>query len=236
MAYPVTKLINRAFYLSGIVAREFETISGSMFSDGLDLLNSLLDVQSANTKLIPYYKRYELQLQAGVEEYFIPNLYDVESFTFNINQVRFASQKLKRNDYFATARVNGITALPFSWHWERETGGTRLFFYYLPDSNYLSQLIGKFGLTDVVPTTDLNDAYDNFYIEWLRYGLAQYICDDYDIEFSPQKVSHMSRIARTLMNLSPPDLTMTKTGMISNSRRLGLTWAQANIGKGYSPL
>ena len=175
MAYPASLLINRAYNLSGIVARDFEETSGSQGSDGLFLLNELLDFQSTDMKLIPYYKRTVLNLVQGQEMYFIPNLYQIETFTFNIGEVRFPTSYMPRIHYFGDGRVDNITALPFSWHLERTTGGSNFYVYFLPQQNYVANITGKYALTDVDLFTDLNTLYDNFYISYLRYGLAEYI-------------------------------------------------------------
>ena len=61
MAYTVTDLITRAFYLSQVVSRELQTVTGQQIADGLIWLNALLSLRSAFTKVIPYYQQYDLE-------------------------------------------------------------------------------------------------------------------------------------------------------------------------------
>jgi hypothetical protein len=233
MAYTALQLITRAYYLSGIVAREFETISGPQSSDGLFLLNELLDIKSSDTRLIPYFRRTTLNLVQGTESYFVENLIQVEAITFNIGPVRYPMNNESRRQYFGTGRVDNIQSLPFEWHLERATGGSTLYFYFLPQQNFVVNISGKYALTDVTLFTDLTTVYDNFYIAYLRYALAQYICQEYDIDFPADKGAMLQKIEKKLTFVSPPDLTMKKANLITDSA--SINWAQANIGQGWTP-
>ncbi len=231
MAYPATLLINRAWYLSGIVARGLMTVSGEQGADGLYLLNELLDYKSVNLPLIPYWKRTQLQLITGQEKYFIPDLYDIQTFTFNIGVVRYPVNNCPREKYFGNGRVDNIDALPYIWHLEREFGGSNLYVYYLPMQDYLADITGKYALTNVTMNTDLSTVYDGFYIAYLRYALANYMCMEYDIDFAPAKKEQLRKYELQLANLSPPDLTMNKTPFLNSGTPLN--WAHINISPGW---
>lgn len=232
MAYPASLLITRAFYLSGITARQLETVSGQQMADGLFLLNELLDFKAFDTRFIPYYTYSVLNLVQGQEEYFVPNLFEVETFTFNIGPVRFPTSSSSRVDFFGRGRVDNIESLPFEWRFEREKGGGRIRLYFLPAQNYVSHIMGKYGLTDVTVNTDLSAVYDGAYIAYLRYALAQYICQEYDVNFAPDKAAMLQTMEKKLSWVSPPDLTLNKMSFIN--RGISMNWAQANIGKGYT--
>src|SRR6266852_1219220 len=113
MAYTARKLITNAYYLSGIVARRLQEVSGLQISDGLDLLNDLLGVKTAQTTLIPYYAEYDFTLTQGVQTYFIPNLLAPETMTFFIDSVRYQMYPVGRREYWGSGRVEGVTSLPF---------------------------------------------------------------------------------------------------------------------------
>lgn len=233
MAYPALQLITRSWYLSGIVARNLETVSGDQITDGLFLLNSLLDFKATDTRLIPYFKRYAFNMVAGQEDYFIPNLYEAELVTFNINSVRYSMIPETRVKYFGSPRANNIQSLPFDWRLEREKGGSRLYVYYLPQQNYSAELSGKFGLTNVTLNEDMSLVYDDFYLEYLRYALSQFMCTEYDIAFAPEKLKMLETYEKKLQDVSPPDLTITK--MSSLQRDTGFKYADCNIGRGWRP-
>lgn len=73
MAYTVANLIADAYYISGIVSREFETVSGPQGSLGLQVLNEIISDKTIEIGMIPYYNKYNFSTISGVETYFIPN-------------------------------------------------------------------------------------------------------------------------------------------------------------------
>ncbi len=234
MAYPAQLLITRAFYTSRIVARGLQTVTGEQQADGLFLLNELLTFTAANSYLIPYYKQYDGVFIPGVELYNIPGLLAIESMTFNIQTVRYPMNKILRVNYHGDARINDIRSLPFSYSPERVQNGMNVYVYYLPDLAYTFQIWGKFGLSQVSEFTDLSLTYDNFYIDYLRYALASYICDYYSVSLSPGAEKRLKQIVHALKQVSPPDLTIQKLSTL-NAKPSILNYGQANIGQGYEP-
>jgi hypothetical protein len=226
-SYLASQLISRAWNLSGIVAREFETVSGQEGSDGLWLLNEVLAEKSYDTKLIPYWGRIEFNLVQGQERYFIPNLFQVETFTFNIGTVRFPTFKAGRKHYFGDGRVDDIQALPFEYHVERELDGMYFYVYYLPQQTFLAKITGKFALTNVELQTNLSQLYDLFYIRYLRFLLAQAMDLEYDIEFAPDKLAKLRQIEQKLLDVSPPDFNQQKISFLNNNQPFN--WAKINL-------
>lgn len=232
MAYPVAKLITNSYYLSGVASRKLQTVSGDMIEDGLDLLNGLLAVKSGNVRLIPYFTRYNFTAIAGTEEYFIPNLVSVETLTFFINNVRYSMNVQKREIYWGEGRVNNINSLPFEYNVTRVKGGTNIYLYFSPQQNYPLELWGKFQLTDVTLNQDLSLTYDRFYIEYLRYALAEQICNDYNIELKPNSAGRLKELESIIMYIEPPDLTNKNFLPFS-----GTSWSYADVslGLGWRP-
>lgn len=226
-SYLASKLISRSWNLSGIVAKEFEQTNGTEGSEGLDLLNGLLEYKAVRTDLIPYWGRIEFNLVQGQERYYIPNLLAMETFTFNIGEVRFPTFSSGRKQYFGDGRVDNIQSLPFQWHVERTWGGLYLYLYYLPDSNYVAKITGKFGVTNVELQTNLAIIYDGFYIEYLRFALAEYMDLEYDITFAPDKKRMLTQMEKTLRNVSPPDLRNKKIRFMNTNS--AFSWARVNI-------
>lgn len=234
MAYLAQQLVTRSWYLSGIVARNLQVPTGDQITDGLFLLNALLDFKQIETDLIPYFTyKTDIFCVAGQETYFIPNCAFIQSVTFNIGVVRYPMQYLTDTSYFGSSRVDNIQTLPFNWTYVRELGGGNLYLYFLPDSNYQLKIFGKFFLTDVSLTTDLTTVYDTSYIEYLRYALAGYMCSEYGISFNPDSQKILDSYRRKLMYLSPPDLSMQKASILTQGAPL--SWAQVNLGQGWTP-
>jgi hypothetical protein len=250
MAYTAQQLISRAWYLSGIVARNLQVDTGDQSSDGLYLLNALLDFKQIETDLIPYWQYIEMPLVAGQEFYFLPYVAALESVTFNIDVVRYPMDMVTRRNYYGSARVDNITSLPFSWNFNRAKGGGNLAMYFKPDTNYVMKAMAKIFLVDVNLNTDLtnitettpytfvnssNQGYDTGYIEYLRYSLAEYMTSEYGIIFNPQSAKILTSMKRKLMYISPPDLSMIKTTILTADGQTGYNWGDVNIGRGYRP-
>lgn len=233
MAYTTTQLITRSYYLSGIVARGLQTVSGEQITDGLYLLNAYIAVKTADTVHIPYFQEFNFTLTASQETYFIENLLHIETFTFFINNVRYSTAPVNRKTYFGSGRIENISSLPFSWHQERCLNGSNLYLYFEPQSDYEAQIWGKFSLGSVVLGQDLSLTLDQFYIEYLRYGLAEYIADENNVSLPPQTSRRLSELEAIIQSVSPPDLTLSKISSLSSQG--GLNLGDVNIGHGWRP-
>lgn len=234
MATTARQLITRSWYLSGIVARNAQTVSGDQITDGLELLNALLDWKSINTALIPYWT-YDTTITtvAGQESYFIPNCLAIESMTFTLDSVRYSMDYVTRRVYFGSGRVENIQSLPFNYTFNRQLGGGTAYLYFIPQSDYQLKIMGKFALQDVTLDENLETVYDKSYIEYLRYALARYMCSEYGILFNPESAQILKSIERELMYVSPPDLSLMKASVLSNSA--GLCWEDVWTGQGWRP-
>jgi hypothetical protein len=227
MAYTALQLITRAYYLSQVVSRGLQTVSGEQVTDGEYLLNALLDVKASDLHLIPYFQEYDFNTVAGTESYFVPNLVYADSVTFNIGVVRYSMIDMTRKGYFSTPRVDNVQSLPFSYRVERKLDGSQIYLYFVPADIYAIKIWGKFGLTDVTLTTDLSLTYDKFYIEYLRYALAEYICAEYGATFPDESKAKYMEIRKKLMMISPADLSIQKRTYFS--RQPALDWQLINL-------
>lgn len=235
MSYSVNKLITNAFYLSKVRSKDFQTVGGDDITVGLDLLNEVLSETSINTKMIPYYTEYVTAAVIGQEMYFIPYLVEPFSLTFNDTTIRYATTQLSRREYHSTTRIDGVIALPFDVSFERVTGGCNMYVQFLPADTYPFKIWGKFALTLLTTAdlpTDLLDTYDMFYIRYLRYLLAQEICNYYGVTFSPELRLVSDRIAANLNDMNPIDLTTRKLDLYDDKN--AINWAQVNLGKGFT--
>ncbi len=260
MAYTAQQLITRSWFLSGIVARNLQVPTGDQINDGLTMLNNLLDFKQIETDLIPYYQYITFPAVAQQEYYFLPYVAEVVLSTFNINVVRYPMVSTSRRKYFGSSRVDNIYTLPFSSHFERGVGGGTFSMYFIPDQAYPMKMMVKIFLVDVTLTTDLMDVtetftnpytipfyttytfvnnsiqgYDSAYLEYLRYALARYMCSEYGVTFNPESEKIFQSYQRKLMYMSPPDLSLKKTSILSADSLSGYNWGDVNIGRGYRP-
>lgn len=233
MAYTALTLITRAYYLSQVVARQLQVVDGDQINDGLFLLNALLDIKASDLHLIPYFQEFDFNSVVGQEKYFVPNLLYADSVTYNIGPVRYPMRDLSRKEYFGTGRVDNINSLPFSYRVERLLGGSNIYLYFVPADIYQMRVWGKFGLTDVTINQDLSLTYDGFYIEYLRYALAEYICAEWGSTFPDEAKKKYDEIRKKLMSISPADLTITKRTFFGGQS--GYDWQIINLSKGWLP-
>ena len=234
MAYPVAQLIADSYYLSGKRTETLQPVTGKDVGTGLRLLNAFLAIKTANNRLIPYYTQLDLTAVIGQETYFLPNCIAIESFVWFLQGVRMSSNHMTRVDYFGSARVQQINAPPFTWHEERTKGGMNLYLYFQPDQQSPLTVWGKFSLNSVVLSQDLEATLDDFYIEYLRYGLAKYIADDANITFQPQNMATLKAYEKQIMDISPPDLRVKKYTAFGGQGSIGL-YGLANLGHGWLP-
>lgn len=258
MPYTAQQLITRSWYLSGIVARNLQTPTGDQITDGLQMLNDLLNFKQIEVDLIPYYTYIQFPAVPNQEFYFLPYVALVESATFNIGNVRYPTDQTSRRHYFGSSRVDDIASLPFNWNYNRSEGGGYFALYFLPESNYPVKLMVKLFLIDVNLNTDLTNitetfsnpnnipqytqytfvnnpiqGYDTSYIEYLRYALARLMCSEYGILFNPQSEKVFQSYQRKLMYMEPPDLSNIKTSVLVQGS--SINFGDVNIGRGWRP-
>jgi len=94
------------------------------------------------------------------------------------------------------------------------------------------QLYGKFSLQEVTLDQDLSLFYDRFYIEYLRYALAEYMCQEYNITFPEQSARKLDEYESVLIDISPIDLTMSKTSCLTLGNNFN--YGSVNLGRGWT--
>lgn len=242
MAYTVAELITNAYYLSGKNSLGFNEPTGNDLQNGVVYLNEVLAIKTANSRLIPYYTKFDFlaitdQLP-GLNEtvYLIPNLIEAETFNFFINgssnSIRFASEKQSRRKYQGSSRAMNVNALQFSWYLEPCFGGAKLFTYFNPDQNYPLTIWGKFRLASVTYNQDLSLTLDLFYITYLKYALAEWICQQFNITMQPQTQRQLADIENSIVDIAQLDMTTDKISTLRGTRG-GADWAWANLSDGW---
>lgn len=234
MAYTTNQLIGGAYYSAGVVSREFETVSGAQVTDGLQYLNDIITEKVVDEDMLPYIDTYSFNFVTGQETYFIPNLVDIETITFFLNNVRFALEYTQRNAYFGAPRVENIESLPFQWYMEKTLGGANLYVYFEPNQNYPVVIKGNFRLSTLALGQDLSLTLDQFYITYLRYALADRICAEYNLTTPVNVTRQLSKYEAWISKQSNViDMTITKSSTLTKSQ-CGF-WAYVNLAKGWLP-
>lgn len=232
MAYTTLQLINNAYYESGIVSRGFETVGGQQATDGLQFLNDLIADKTVENDLIPYYQEFDFVAVTGQEKYFIQDLIEIETFVFFIDTVRYQTENRARREYFGSSRADNIQSLPGSWHMERCFQGANLYIYFKPNQAYPLTIWGQFRLQQVVINQDLSLTLDRFYINYLKFDLAERLCSEYNYSVPPGVAKTLAAYKDNISKKSGPmDLRLLKISSLQ--RRGGINYGQVNIGHGW---
>lgn len=228
-----TQLVTQSYYLSDVVSRELETVTGSQLSDGIEMLNEILDEKSASGHEIPFNQSINFTGVPGQEEYFIENLIDITSITFVNQNVRYSMRWYSHDKYHGSTRILNINTFPGIYTFNRVPGGCNVYIYFNPDLPYQFEIWGKFSFVNVNATTDLSIALPNFFISYLKYALASRICQYFNIEFAPQKLAVLNKKEKTIFEPEPEDLSIKLDSKFNNNRVLD--YAAINIYRGIWP-
>src|SRR5678816_1139042 len=90
MPYISNELITASYYASGVVSREFETVSGGQITDGLRWLNNIITEKDVDEGMVPYESTVTLTAVQGQEKYPRPNLIQIDTLVFFLDAVRYA--------------------------------------------------------------------------------------------------------------------------------------------------
>lgn len=234
------ELISWSFYLSGVVARRFDTVEGNDIKDGLTLLNDILADRNSDGRYLPYYDTFQFPAVVGQEEYLINNLVEIETLTVTLENVRYYMQWVGRAAYFGDSRVNGIKSIPFTYHADRGINQEthvpcmRIWAYWEPSqSDYVFEVVGRFSLASVTLDTNISNSLEGFYIDYLKYKLAQRICHFYGVPFNPQLMQELLVLEDKCDDVSPIDTTIQKMNPFGSSSPLN--WGDVNIGHLWRP-
>lgn len=235
MAFLTSQLITDSYYTSKVIAREFETPTGTQMTDGLRLLNKLIADRTINEGTIPYSDRLNFPAVAGTESYYLENAIDIEIFTFYIQSVRYQTRNQQRKDYFGSFRATNIQSLPFNWHFEREFGGGRLYLYFTPDTAYPLEVWGSFRLTSVTMFQDLSLTLDQFYTDYMEYLLADRICQYNSYTTPPDVKIQLEKYDKWISNsTNVMDLTQQKISTLSGGS--AINYGYVNLSNGWTPV
>lgn len=235
MTYLASNLIADSYYLSGIVSREFETPTGAQMSDGLRLLNNVLADRTVDEATIPYTDRLTLTASAGISEYFIPNLIDIDVFVFYINSLRYQTNNQQRKKFFGSFRPTDIQSLPWNWHFERKLNGGTLFLYFVPDVNYPLEIWGSFRLSAVTEFQDLSLTLDEFYTNFVQFLLAERLCQFNSYKVPINVAQQLERYYKWIgNNTNIMDLSQQKLSSLSGGT--AINYGLVNLSGGWIPI
>jgi hypothetical protein len=234
MTYSARDLITKAYYTSGVISKSLQTMTGDLAKEGLDFLNEFLAVKSTTMELIPYYAKTTINTVIGQELYFVEGLLSIDNITFELTpDFRMPMNRRTRSQYFSGPRVNNVNSLPLSWRSERVKGGMNIYAYFTPDQAYPFSIIGKYALSQITGLDDnLLNYFDLFYISYLRYGVAEMICEYYNLTLQPQTSQKLKEYEQSFKSINPTDYSVQKVTAFRKGSS-GFGWGDVFIGHGW---
>lgn len=226
------EVINRAYILSGIVARDLDSVQGSEGEDGIFWLNQLLSEQSITGDQLPYYGHLSFNSVNGQKQYFVSGLITIDTITFNIGSIRYSIRGENRRTYWGESRAEDVESLPYAFYYERVNGGMNIYFYFTPSGITNFTATGLVSIPQVTNDTELNNIVDAFYQSYLMFLLAERLCQWKKISLPPATQIQLDKFRRNLFNLNPKDFTLSYRSLLG--LRGYINYAQANIGKGWT--
>lgn len=228
------QIITLAFYRSKLVNRQLEGVTGEKVYDGLTELNLILQEKSVNQNEIPYRGRQTFPAVVGQESYLVEDLVDLESVTFLLDgNVRWPLRKATFFDYFSVGRPQDIKSLMYHYYPERENGGTRIYFYFLPDKPYPITVIGRFRFDTVTLDTELDSLVERFFQSYLIWALASRMRAVYSQSPDAYIENKVAELEANLKKINPPDFSYQPINTISS--QAGFNWGDVNFGRGWRP-
>ena len=228
-----TELVTHSYYLSGVVARELEEVTGSQLSDGIRLLNNIINEKSATAHQIPFDTSTTFNGVGGQEEYPIAGLIDVTSLTFINSNVRYSMTWKPRDEYHGSTRILNNRTLPSIYTTNRTINGTTISVYFSPDQPYEFEVWGKFFLTNVTIATDLSTYFTSFFIAYLEFALAKRICLYNTLIFPPEKEMELKKQEMAIFEPEPLNMTAKIDHKFDNDTKID--YAAINIYRGLWP-
>ena len=215
--YSVSELITDAYYLSRVVAREFETVSSSQTKAGLSMLNEVISDHNISSAMLPYYDEITLPVSAGEDQVFFQNMVTVETITILNGDVRHSLNRVGRDRFFNEPRVNNIRSLPYMYFYETRRISGVLNLYYSPDKDYVLTITGKRFQNPVALDFDMNNLFARFYTAYIKYALAERICNDNNITVNQGLQKILDYYQREISNMNPTDFSVNIANPYSGS-------------------
>ena len=165
------------------------------------------------------------------------------------NEVRYTMRKVDRKTYWGTPRANQVMSLPYQYYYERQFGGSTntqpgvlpnplggasVYVYFLPVQAYTFQIWGIFAMQNVIQGQDLSQSLDQFYIDFLKFELAERICAEYDYSM-PQGAAKQLDEYQLIIDKREQrlDLNQTQISPLTQTND-GINYAWANLSTGWN--
>lgn len=228
----VYEIIKNAYICAGINSAEINDEDPGQIVRGLNALSLVLAEKNFKTCELPYFDTIEVNAVQGQSDYFLQNMYTLETMTFNIGDVRYSMKSSTRRIFKGETRQENVKSLPTEFYYERTNGGLTVSLYFLPVDSYLLKFNGLKGFGNYTLDDELTNYVDLGYQSFIIYQLAIKLCIIFIRPVPQQLMEELRKMEKSMSFVNPPDMTFRYISSVKK-RRGGANTAFAN--PFYSP-
>lgn len=196
MAISVRDLVEKGMYLS-ISDREFSPIEpdGSKINAALDIFQRLIDQYRQQ---IPFFTEKTLN---GEDELLNVDAAYVNAMDYILGNVVYNMTRLTQEEFSRVALVIGLRSIP-SWFWHDQANNS-IRVYPLPQSSSDKFIIGYRPSQSYTNMDEkISSSITPFMQQFLIYELAQNLCNEFNVTWTPSKESMRVRAYKMLLSNS----------------------------------
>lgn len=222
-------LITLALQMVGVFSPS-ESADGTTANNALKLFNYLIGSFNSNGLMIPYFRKYNFQIDAGKDTYTFstildptqvdiaqPRIIDLRYVNLIQNNVSFTVRVADRTYLYDQTRVITNQTMPTFVVMEQGISLTTLIFYPVPGTVYQCEMFGKAMLENVDLFDDIGSLPANYYL-FLTYALARMFDDIYaKHRWSEKQEADYNRMLREIQMSNDIDVSVIPSGVMSNS-------------------
>lgn len=180
MAITVRELLVRAFYLTGIFSPQTKPIEHEL-DEALFSLNELLDANSGDSLLVPFWKKLTFTLTPGVDSYTVGpsgamitsnKIIDIVSANLIRQNVAYPLTVIESEELYDNSRYLLNQSMPGYIMLQNAASVSTVQFYPSPSLADTVLLIAKFTLSDL-KLDDLLTELPDYYLRYLRFALGK---------------------------------------------------------------
>lgn len=224
----VNDLIQRAYRVIGVKSDD-RNLSDYESTEGLDVLNELLDSYFADPYLIAYDAEVQFNLVVGQKSYEFSQLGTADVTSNKITHLKKCVLEYSDVSYpveitkdfidWDKRRVITRQGRPYQCYLQNENFKSLLIFNILPEQPYVCKIKAKFALDNVSLNTDLEQV-PVYYIRFLRYALARELSSSFPGAIWDQlREIRYSEALASIKSKSDKDLLQSAScAMISRTR------------------
>lgn len=187
MTRTVNRLIEQAFRKAGLFSQD-RMIKGYKITEALDMLNDILDENSADTTYVAFYEILQFPMVPGQRIYTIGRnlgndvdhnrLVELKHVALIASGARYPVRVVDDYDYYAVIYYESAQGRPASVFYQNDIAQTTLTFVAKPDIAYTCELKCKSILSGLSLNTDITNV-PPYYLQYLKYALAKELALEY---------------------------------------------------------